>query len=239
MEEKYTKNTAYHYASYRPPLHELILKESIPTGKKFENGLDLGCGTGISTIALAPYCTNIYGVEPSDAMLKKANAHDKVTYLQGTGNSIPLPNTSIDLVTFAGSLFYAKSNVLIEELQRVCRNQAIILIYDFKVLLEDVLAHFAIKIEEIPSNYDYQTNFDGTLNFKKVDSKIDQIKFTISANNLAHTMLGDSIIYESFVEKFNAVDPYPMLVNYLEKLNKQWVLKANTYYWVYQLNVIR
>ncbi len=239
MEEKYTKITAIHYAAYRPPLHELILKESLPIDAKFENGLDLGCGTGVSTVVLTSYCTYIYGVDPSEAMLKKTNSHEKITFLQGAGYSIPLPNTIIDLVTFAGSLFYAKSNVLIEELRRVCHNQAIILIYDFKVLLEDVLAHFDIKLEEIPSNYDYQTNFDDTADFKKINSKIDQIKFPISANNLAHTMLGDSIIYESLFEKFNRVDPYHMLVNYLEELNKQWVLKANTYYWVYQLNVLR
>jgi SAM-dependent methyltransferase len=239
MDEKYNKITAYHYAAYRPPLHEIILKESIPIKKKFENGLDLGCGTGISTIALAKYCSHIYGIEPSEAMLKKANPHEKVTYLIGSGNSIPLTNTIIDLVTFAGSLFYAKSTVLIEELQRVCRNKSIIITYDFMVLLEDVLDYFNIEKEEISSNYDYEINFDDTINFNNIISKKDQIKFTISSHNLAHIMLGDSIIYESFVEKFNVVDPFNILVKNLEDLNKRWVLKANTYYWVYQLNLLR
>lgn len=238
MKEKYNKITANHYSAYRPPLHEMILKKGIPIDEKFENGLDIGCGTGISTIVLAKYCSHIYGIEPSEAMLKKANSHEKVTYLLGSGNSIPLPNNKIDIVTFAGSLFYAKSSILIKELQRVCRDKSSIIIYDFMTLLDNVLDHFNIKKKEISSNYDYEINFDDNPNFKKIISNKEQINLTINANNLAHIILGDSIIYELFVEKFNVVDPFTILVKNLEDVNKQWVLKVNTYYSVYQLNLL-
>ena len=51
--EHYDSFTAMHYAAYRPPLHEVILDKTIEG--KFDLGLDVGCGTGTSSIALASF----------------------------------------------------------------------------------------------------------------------------------------------------------------------------------------
>lgn len=238
MSEKYNKITANHYSAYRPPLHEMILKKVISNDEKFKNGLDIGCGTGISTIILAKYCSHVYGIEPSEAMLEKTNSHARVTYLQGSGNSLPLPDKKIDIVTFAGSLFYAKTPVLIKELHRVCCDKSIIITYDFMVLLDHVLGHFNIIKKEISSDYDCEINFDDNNNFIKIISHMEQIDLTISANNLAHILLGNSFIYELFVEKFRNVDPFTELVKNLEEINNKWLLKVNIYYSKYQLNLL-
>lgn len=53
-------------------------------------------------------------------MLEQASEAAGITYLQGTGEDIALPDSSVDIVTFAGSLSYAKSSALVQELVRVC-----------------------------------------------------------------------------------------------------------------------
>ncbi|WP_433201892.1 class I SAM-dependent methyltransferase [Dactylosporangium sp. CS-047395] len=59
--------------------------------------LDLGSGTGRMTPGLAEaFGGPVYGVEPSARMREQAVAHDAVTYLDGSGERIPLPDASVD-----------------------------------------------------------------------------------------------------------------------------------------------
>ena len=80
MSNDYDNITAYHYSVYRPALHLPIL-ESCLEGKYFEKGLDIGCGTGHSSIALANFCNEIVGLDPSSDMLNKTIFDKKVNYL--------------------------------------------------------------------------------------------------------------------------------------------------------------
>ena len=110
MSERYDTTAAAHYAAYRPPLHAMILARVLPPGAAFDAGLDVGCGTGYSAVALAHYCQRVYGVEPSAEMLARALPHDRVQYLAGAAEHLPLPDDSVDLIAFAGSLFYADAS---------------------------------------------------------------------------------------------------------------------------------
>jgi SAM-dependent methyltransferase len=236
MSEKYDKVIAGHYSAYRPPLHKMILEKIIPIDEKFGKGLDIGCGTGYSAIALTNYCSHVYGIEPSDSMLKAAVLDEKITYLKGSGDSLPILNKSINIVTFAGSLFYAKSAALLKELHRVCLDKSAIIIYDFMVLLDDILNHFNIARNKSISNYDYQVNLNDNIDFNKIIAHKEQINITIAADNLAHILLGDSNIYNGFVNKFNVTDPFPMLVNELQTVSQKWTLKVNINFSKYQIN---
>jgi ubiquinone/menaquinone biosynthesis C-methylase UbiE len=55
MRERYDQVTAGHYAAYRPALHSLILRRVFSDADSFDVGLDGGCGTGHSAIALAAH----------------------------------------------------------------------------------------------------------------------------------------------------------------------------------------
>jgi ubiquinone/menaquinone biosynthesis C-methylase UbiE len=112
MTGDYNRAIATQYSSYRPPLHEMILDRVLSNEETFSNGLDVGCGTGYSAVALAKYCRRVYGVEPSQSMLDEAMPHAKITYLKGAGDGMPIPGNSIDVVTFAVSLFYYSKYML-------------------------------------------------------------------------------------------------------------------------------
>lgn len=59
---------------YATPKHlRGVLKESLETGKNFENGLDLGCGTGLSGEAFKDIVKTFTGIDLSPVMLAKAN----------------------------------------------------------------------------------------------------------------------------------------------------------------------
>jgi ubiquinone/menaquinone biosynthesis C-methylase UbiE len=68
--------------------------------EKDKQYLDIGCGTGNYTIAMAQNGVNITGVDPSDTMLSKAREKDAlISWIQGPAETIPLPDNSFDGAT--------------------------------------------------------------------------------------------------------------------------------------------
>lgn len=237
MSEQYSQATAIHYSAYRPPLHGMILGRVLSGEEVFTRGLDVGCGTGYSAVALAQYCAHIYGIDPSQSMLQEARPHPKITYQQGTGEDLPLPDKSVDVVTFAGSLFYAKSQLLIKELKRVCRNNALIIPYDFEVLLADTLIQCGLKLEKRGSDYDHEINFSGHADFIELMRGKEQINLEVRAIELAHILLASADSYGAFVEKYDSREPFPILVSELERTKEPYNLKVNIYFSKYRLKV--
>ena len=76
---EYNDDSASHYKSYRPPLHETLLSQMLKD-RKFKNVLDVGCGTGNSSIALTKYGESVTGYDPSGSMLQQSQKHPKVNY---------------------------------------------------------------------------------------------------------------------------------------------------------------
>ena len=236
MTEQYNETTAHHYAAYRPPLHQLILSKVLSEADHCESGLDVGCGTGYSSIALATYCQHVYGVEPSHSMLEKATQHEKITYMEGTGENIPLEDHSVDIVTFAGVLFYTKSDKLVAELKRVCKPNAILIPYDFDILLDDLSQQFGIVIPKAMSDYDHASNFSNVSDFLELVVEVQQVSLEASAIELAHVLLSDSHRYSAFSNKYQISNPFQHLVDDLSKTHHS--LKANIFFSKYQLGAI-
>jgi SAM-dependent methyltransferase len=235
MSDQYNQATAIHYAAYRPPFHAMILGRVLCDEDLFNQGLDVGCGTGYSAVALAKYCWHVYGVDPSPAMLAEARPHEKITYRPGTGAALPLADKSVDVVTFAGSLFYARSELLIKELKRVCRKQALVISYDFEVLVADAWRRCGLNPEKIESDYDFEIDFSDRADFIELIRWKEPVDIDLTATELAHILLSASDSYEAFVEKYNAADPFPILVSQLERTKAPHSLKAKIYFSKYRV----
>lgn len=174
----YDEAVARQYASYRPPLHALILERALGP-EHFTVGLDVGCGTGYSTIALVDYCDIVMGIDPSADMLQRATPHDGIQYKIGDAERIPLPDTSIDIATYAGSLSYADRGRAAKEIRRVCRDTVVV--YDFSILLDELVAQIG--------DYDHSANFSGIEGFYEVMKKKERMTIDVTAPQLA-TLLG-------------------------------------------------
>lgn len=88
--------------------------------------LDLGCGTGRFTDALATsFGAAVIGIDPSGKMLGQARAkaiQGRVRYVRSSGESLPLADQSIDLI-FMSMVFHHFTNrrAVAEECRRVLR----------------------------------------------------------------------------------------------------------------------
>jgi AbrB family looped-hinge helix DNA binding protein len=115
------------YASFRPPVHRKILERALPPGMAFHTALDVGCGAGVSTQALAGFVDFAIGMEPVAGMLPKQPG-----FFAGAAEAIPVRHDSIYLMTAAGSLNYADVNLFFPEAARVLRPGGLLVVYDFE-----------------------------------------------------------------------------------------------------------
>jgi ubiquinone/menaquinone biosynthesis C-methylase UbiE len=95
--------------------------------------VDLGSGTGRFTPSLASeFGGPVYGVEPSRRMREvavKSSHHPAVTYLAGSAENIPLPDSSCDAVLIFLSFHHVQDgDAAASEIARVLRPEGRILI---------------------------------------------------------------------------------------------------------------
>ena len=229
---------AKHYAAYRPPLHHLILTRVISEDESLRTGLDIGCGTGYSSIALSKYCEQVFGLDSNESMLDKASEHPKVTYICGPGDDLGfVPLQTIDVVTFAGSLFYTKNETLRIELLKACTPGAVIIIYDFEILIEKAMADIGIESQFVSSNYNHAINISDWTGFLPETEQIEQIDWEFTSTELAHIMLADSNRFKAFSEKFQESDPYTSMVNFFESKGLKHRLFVDIYFSRYQISL--
>jgi len=98
-------------------------------GQHIKTILDLGCGTGRFTEALrSRFEAEVIGIDPSKKMLEQARSKlsgSRFRYEHGRGESIPLPDNSVDLI-FMSMIFHHFDNpkLAARECRRVLRNKA-------------------------------------------------------------------------------------------------------------------
>ena len=95
--------------------------------RRLNNILDLGCGTGRFSEALAAHFNaEVIGIDPSTRMLEQAQTKlrdQRVRYQLGCGEAIPLPDDSVDLVFMSMSFHHFKDRRLAaRECHRVLRD---------------------------------------------------------------------------------------------------------------------
>jgi SAM-dependent methyltransferase len=120
------------YAFDRPTVvHEQILRSARLVGQA-DLALDVGCGAGLSTAALAPLARRVVGLEPIPAMLAhRSTVAPHASFVIGRAERLPFAAGSFDLVTAAGSLNYADFQSALVEIARVLTPDGAFLLYDF------------------------------------------------------------------------------------------------------------
>lgn len=236
MSEQYNNEVSKHYVAYRPPIHSKILTQALSHcgDSKFHLGVDIGCGTGLSSQALAKFCTEVLGIEPSAEMLAQTESTESISFIQSTGEHIPIKEGSSDIVTFAGSLSYAKSNALVKELIRVCRSGSIIVAYDFKVRLSDFMSRLEAEITAKPSNYNHAENFAGYNQFKELKVFQGNLTLSMTSEQLAHVLFSSMKYYLALIERFGELEAFSEVVKALG-VGSVHQVNVDTYYSIYQV----
>lgn len=130
-----SRRLAYGYAFHRPPVHPRILSlvaADLGITSPLGCALDIGCGAGVSTAALAPLARVTVGLEPVADML---GYHRRVAprsrFVLARAERLPFASGSVDLMTAAGSLNYVDLCRFLAEASRVLTADAVLVVYDF------------------------------------------------------------------------------------------------------------
>jgi SAM-dependent methyltransferase len=95
------------YASARPYLHPEILavaRDVVGAGARFRRALDVGCGTGLSSVALLDLAREVVGVDAAVDMLRRARRGAGVRYVASSAEAPPFRPGTFDLVVACGSI---------------------------------------------------------------------------------------------------------------------------------------
>ncbi|MFS4494059.1 class I SAM-dependent methyltransferase [Maribacter sp. 2308TA10-17] len=239
MAKEYDDITAFHYASYRPPLHSKILTRLLGN-ESYGSGLDIGCGTGQSSIALADFCDRVVGIDPSGDMISKGIKNSKVVYSFFDKTQISFNDASFDIITLAGSLWYAKSQQLLDEIVRVGGKHSKVLIYDFQVLLDDIFGKLGFeKKGDSSPEYNHQENFSGldTSEIKKLNGGCESMLVQMTAKELAHLVLSVKKQYSFLANLYGSQKLYDTIVTKIDPdlHSRSFDIEADTFFTLYQI----
>jgi len=239
MNHLYNATIAIHYAAYRPPLHKRILTKALDN-RRFRSGLDLGCGIGHSSLALASFCERVLAVDNSTEMLQHHLVHAHVDY-QILKDWTSIPEGRFDIITLAGSLNYMKSQNLIDQIRRSLMSNGIVLIYDFEINMGPIIQLLGLNYSTTDDDpYDHNLDFSG-LNldgFEAQPSLSAQLRISPNTAQLAHLILSLSEVQN--VLQHSKVDLYTFITNKLHENfpNQKYSFLCNVFYRCYT-NIIK
>jgi len=232
--DEYNCDSAFHYKSYRPPLHEILL-DRIFKEQTFNNVLDIGCGTGNSSIALTKYGESVTGYDPSRSMIQESQKHPKVNYT----NDLDQLNDEYDLIVFFGSLFYVNDNEFSLYQNHLLKN-GFLLCCDFQILYEPILSKLRFSGDEI--EYDHSKNLTSfkTNSFVLINSEKFDIEFSCQLNEVIHLLLSESHIKTQLQRKYELSNNFKNLIEDLKihYPKNEIKIKANLFYSYYKKSSI-
>jgi len=131
----------YHQARPRPAveLHALLppmvrTNLHIPDGQKLKRIVDLGSGTGLSTLAWKDYAEEIIGVEPNKEMMKTAQSYcsdfNHIQFLERFSIDTGIEDSSADLVLCSQSLHWMEPEGTFKEVARILKKGGIFAAFD-------------------------------------------------------------------------------------------------------------
>lgn len=107
-------NYAQHRRGYHPKFYKDLIDRHTSTGGELQTLLDVGCGPGTATLALAPQFKHVIGLDPSEGMISTARSlasssptpehvRFEISKAEDLGSHLspPIQDASIDLITAA------------------------------------------------------------------------------------------------------------------------------------------
>ena len=127
------KSVAERYARGRPYFHPFVIArvgESLAAAEPVRRALDVGCGTGLSAVALAGLAENVYGVDASPEMLALAPRAPRVRYVVAAAERLPFGDGVFDLLTLSQVFHWLDRGGFLAEARRVLGRRGWLVVYD-------------------------------------------------------------------------------------------------------------
>jgi SAM-dependent methyltransferase len=123
---------AARYAGVRPFFHEEVARRicRLSGVERFTRALDVGCGAGHSSIALAAIAGQVVGIDISPEMLAQATTAMNVRYQQGAAEQLEFEDGGFDLVSVGLALHWFDQPRFFSECRRVMSESGVLAIYN-------------------------------------------------------------------------------------------------------------
>jgi hypothetical protein len=140
------------------------------------------------------------------------------------------PLTDHLIVYLQLSYSYLKTNRLKSELIRSLVPDGVVLVYDFQVLINDLMERMNMDCSASVSNYNFEENLSDWPEFISEVAGTDLVQLDLSAQEAAHIMLANSYRYQNFQNRFHEIDPLECLTGFIQQKDVEPRLKAEIYF---------
>jgi ubiquinone/menaquinone biosynthesis C-methylase UbiE len=106
------------------------IKKRLVLNEPVEHALDVGCGTGLSTIALREIAGSVVGVDSSAEMIALASKHAGIEFEIADAEHLPFEDRKFDLVTVSQAIHWFDGPRFLQEARRVTRAKGWLIVYD-------------------------------------------------------------------------------------------------------------
>jgi len=127
------KSAAERYSKGRPYFHPLIIgriKKFLSLAEPLSSALDVGCGTGLSTIALKEIAQNVIGVDASAEMIALAPRENGIKYFVAPAENLPFGENEFDIITLSQVFHWLDTDKFLVQANRVLRPNGWLVAYD-------------------------------------------------------------------------------------------------------------
>lgn len=126
-------SVAERYARGRPYFHPFVverIKESLAAEVPPRRALDVGCGTGLSAVALAALAERVYAVDAAREMISLAPPAPRVGYVVAAAERLPFGAGVFDLLTLSQVFHWLDRGRFLAEARRVLGARGWLAVYD-------------------------------------------------------------------------------------------------------------
>jgi SAM-dependent methyltransferase len=123
---------AERYSRARPHIHTSVVEKFrsfASLDAPLARALDVGCGTGQSTVALTAVADSVVGVDSSPEMLTHVLSHPGVRYVRAKAERLPFADNRFDVIAAGLAFHWFKPDSFMAEARRLLRGSGWLVIY--------------------------------------------------------------------------------------------------------------
>lgn len=128
-----SQSAAERYPKGRPYFHPLVIERIrtfLSSTKQVQRAIDVGCGTGLSTVSLKEIAGEVIGVDSSLEMIALAERTKSVRYVLADAVKLPFGENDFDLMTLSSAFHWLDRREFLREAGRVLRPRGWLIVYD-------------------------------------------------------------------------------------------------------------
>jgi len=133
MNENHFESNSKEYLAHRPTYPPELTNKLASLCKRKEHALDVGCGTGQLSVALASFFDKVTATDSSKEQILTAKQHPNVTYKQEKAESLSLDSNSVDLIVAAQAAHWFDLDCFYQQVQRIGKEDSIIALVSYGV----------------------------------------------------------------------------------------------------------